>query len=104
MKSNITNIEYYKKRYRFLFNKKTLVAVVLIFLILIFVLNYVYEIPEFELSQKYLETNKVVQEYFGDIISIRKGESGSHVGWNLTGTNRVEGNYSFLVKGNKKET
>lgn len=103
MKLNFTNLEYYKKRYSFLFNKKTVVAILAVFLILVLVLNYIYRVPEFELSKQYIKTNHSIEEYFGEIIEVKKGKGGSHVEWNLVGQYPVEGFYSFFIDGRKND-
>jgi len=62
--------------------------------------KFIDRIPERNLSHRFLLNNQEIQEQFGNVISVKYGGNGSHVSYK---DGRMEGSYSFTIKGTIKE-
>lgn len=59
--------------------------------------KFAYNIPEEELARDYILASQVIQSRFGKVLLVKRGVSGAKVSYSYTG--RVEGFYTFSVKG-----
>ncbi len=81
------------KRYKLLL----VVAVVIMIFVAVSIHLFVDKIPERELARNYILTSEDIQLIFGKVLSVAPGDSGASVDYSFTG--RVEGFYTFKVKG-----
>ncbi len=81
------------KRYKLLLA----VAVVIIIFVAVSIHIFVDKIPERELARNYILTSEDIHLIFGEVLSVKAGDGGACVSYSITG--RVEGYYSFKVKG-----
>ena len=60
----------------------------------------VNRLPERDMARNFILNNEAIEEQFGKVISIKYGGNGSHVSYRFR---EREGEYSFTIKGTKKE-
>ncbi len=92
---NVKNKKFVSKKWPILLSLFLVCALAMSFLLY----KFVIKLPEKELAKNFLSTNDRIMDLFGKPLSVQYGGNGSKVSFRKK---KLEGSYSFTIKGAKK--